>query len=110
MEALNPRRMRVMAAPRKYPEELRERAIRMAVDARRDPVTRPGALQRVGEQLGINPETLRGWVTQAEIDAGERAGTTTSDATRLLELERRSNAILRSAATFFAAELDRPQR
>jgi len=44
-----------MAAPRKYPEELRGRAIRMAVDARRDPVTRPGALQRVGEQLGINP-------------------------------------------------------
>ena len=105
-----------MAAPRKYPEELRGRAIRMAVDARRDPVTRPGALQRVGEQLGINPETLRGWVSQAEIDAGERAGTTTSDAVRLAELERevkelrRSNAILRSASAFFAAELDRPSR
>src|SRR5450830_518743 len=68
--------MRVMVAPRKYPEELRERAIRMAVDARRDPVTRTGALQRVGEQLGINAETLRGWVSQAEIDAGDRAGTT----------------------------------
>ena len=105
-----------MAAPRKYPEELRERAIRMAVDARRDPVTRPGALRRVGEQLGINPETLRGWVSQAEIDAGERVGTTTSDAARLAELERevkelrRSNAILRSASAFFAAELDRPSR
>ena len=37
MEALNPRRMRVMAAPRKYPDELRERAIRMAIDARKDP-------------------------------------------------------------------------
>lgn len=88
----------------------------MAVDARRDPVTRPGALQRVGEQLGINPETLRGWVTQAEVDAGERPGTTTSDAQRLVELERenrelrRSNAILRSASAFFAAELDRPSR
>ena len=103
-----------MAAPRKYPEELRERAVRMAVDARRDPVTRPGALQRVGEQLGINPETLRGWVNQAEIDAGDRPGTSTSDAARLVELERenrelrRSNAILRSASAFFAAELDRP--
>jgi hypothetical protein len=42
-----------MAAPRKYPDELRERAIRMAVDARRDPATRSGALRRVGEQLGI---------------------------------------------------------
>ncbi len=108
--------MRVVAAPRKYPEELRERAVRMAVDARRDPVTRPGALQRVGEQLGINPETLRGWVNQAEVDAGRRPGSTTSDAQRLVELERenrelrRSNAILRSASAFFAAELDRPQR
>ena len=89
----------------------------MAVDARRDPVSRPGAVCRVGEQLGINPETLRGWVNQAEVDAGARAGTTTSDAARLAELERevkelrRSNApILRSASAFFAAKLDRPQR
>jgi transposase-like protein len=45
-------------------------------------------LRRIGEQLGINPETLRNWVTQAEIDAGDRPGTTTDDATRLAELER----------------------
>ena len=75
-----------------------------------------GALRRVGDQLGINPETLRNWVKQAEVDAGDRPGTTTSDAQRLAELERevrelrRSNAILRSASAFFAAELDRPQR
>jgi transposase-like protein len=53
-----------MAAPRKYPDELRERATRMAVEARRDPATRPGALARIGKQLGINPETLRNWVTR----------------------------------------------
>ena len=75
-----------MAAPRKYPDELRERATRMAVEARRDPATRPGALARVAGQLGINPETLRNWVTQAEIDGGVRPGTTTDDAQRLLEL------------------------
>jgi len=98
-----------MAAPRKYPDELRERAIRLAVDARRDPATRPGALARIGKQLGINPETLRNWVTQAEIDEGHRPGTTTDDATRLAELERevrelrRANAILRSASAFFAS-------
>src|SRR3954465_12868003 len=124
--------MRVMAAPRKYPDELRERATRMAVEARRDPATRPGALARIGKQLGINPETLRNWVTQAEIDAGTRPGTTTDDATRLAELGRdvreprgrtglagrgrgvgelrRANAILKSASAFFAAELDRPSR
>ena len=104
-----------MVAPRKYPPELRERAVRMVIDARKDPATRPAACRRIGEQLGINPETLRGWVSQAEVDAGERPGTTTSDAARLAELERevrelrRANAILRSASAFFAAELDRPQ-
>src|SRR3954451_18834915 len=109
-------RRRVMAAPRKSPDELRERATRMAVEARRDPATKPGALARIGEQLGINPETLRNWVTQAEIDAGARPGTTTSDAERIAALERenrelrRANAILKSASAFFAAELDRPQR
>ena len=105
-----------MAAPRKYPDELRERAVRLAVDARKDPVSRPGALARISGQLGINPETLRNWVTQAEIDAGSRPGTTTTDAERLGELERenrelrRANSILRSASAFFAAELDRPSR
>jgi transposase len=103
-----------MAAPRKYPEELRERAIRMAVDLRRDPATRTGALRRVGEQLGINPETLRNWVCQAEIDEGHRPGVTTAEAQRIAQLERenkelrRANEILRTASAFFAAaELDR---
>ncbi len=88
----------------------------MALEARRDPATRVGAFKRIGEQLGIHPETLRNWVTQAEVDAGNRPGTTTSDAQRLAELERenrelrRANAILQSASAFFAAELDRPQR
>ncbi len=103
-----------MAAPRKYPEELRKRAIRMAVDARRDPATRSGALRRVGEQFRINPETLRNWVLQAEIDQGSRAGVSTDEAQRIAQLERenrelrRANEILRTASAFFAAaELDR---
>lgn len=105
-----------MAAPRKYPEELRERAIRLTLDARKDPAARSGACARIGEQLGINAETLRGWVTQAEVDVGARPGTTSSEAARMAGLERdnrelrRANAILRSASAFFAAELDRPSR
>ena len=103
-----------MPAPRKYPEELRERAIRLAVELRRDPVTRSGALKRVGDQLGINSETLRNWVQQAEVDQGHRPGVTTEDTKRIVELERevkelrRANEILRTASAFFAAaELDR---
>ena len=98
-----------MAAPRKYPDELRERATRLAVDAWRDPATRTGALKRIGQQLGINPETLRNRVIQAEIDEGHRPGTTTDDATRLAELERdvrelrRANAILKSESAFLAS-------
>jgi transposase len=106
-----------MVAPRKHPPELRERATRLAVEARQDAESRPGAIARIaGRQLGINPETLRNWVTQAEVDGGLRPGTTSSDAEKIAALERdnrelrRANAILRSASAFFAAELDRPSR
>ena len=97
--------------------ELRERAVRLVLDARAEPGSSgKAACRRIGEQLGISTETLRGWVARAEIDAGIRPGTTTDDATRVAELERevrelrRANAILKSASAFFAAELDRPQR
>ncbi|MCD2115036.1 transposase [Rhodococcus rhodochrous] len=103
-----------MGAPRKYPEELKERATRLAVEARRDPGSKTGAIKRIAEQLGIHPEALRTWVRQAEIDGGVRPGTTTDEAKRIAELERenrelrRANEILKTASAFFAAaELDR---
>ena len=71
------------------------------------------ACSRIGEQLGINPDTLRGWVKQVEIDTGQRPGVSTADAARIRQLEkenaelRRANAILRTASAFIAAELDR---
>jgi transposase len=100
---------------RKYSVELMERATRMALDARRDPETARGAIARIGQQLGVHPEALRNWVRQAEIDVGDRAGTSTADAERIRQLERenrelrRANTILRQASAYFAqAELDRP--
>ena len=106
--------MRVMSAPRKYSVELQRRAMRMAMDARRDPATSRGAIKRIADQLGVHPEALRNWVRQGEVDGGVRPGTTTDDAQRLAELERevrelrRANEILRTSAAFFAAaELDR---
>jgi transposase len=103
-----------MPALKKYPPELKERAVRLVLDARDDSGGRRGVCTRIGQQLGISADTLRGWVQRAEIDQGLRPGTTTDDATRIAELERevkelrRANAILRSASAFFAAELDRP--
>jgi len=76
-----------------------------------------GVITRIARQLGIGPESLRLWVRRAQVDAGERPGTTTSDAERIRELERenrelrRANEILKSASAFFARELDpRPPR
>lgn len=62
-----------MVAPRKYAEEVRARAIRFVLDARKDPARGQGR-RPDGKQLGINSETLRGWVTQAEVNADGRPG------------------------------------
>lgn len=105
-----------MPALKKYPDELRERAIRFALDLVNGPeqLSVNAASKRVGEQLGIVPDSLRNWVQQARIDAGDKPGLTTDERARLLQLERenrelrRANAILKSASAFFAAELDRP--
>ena len=100
-------------SPRYYPRELKERAVRMVFEsatARGDP---HGAVTRVAQQLGILDESLRQWVRRAEVDRGERAGLTTDERERIKALERenhelrRANEILKSAAAFFGAELDR---
>jgi transposase len=71
-----------------------------------------GTLASVGQKLGVNPETLRNWVEKAEIDSGQRPGTTSDDKKRIAELEkevrelRRANEILKAASAYFARELD----
>ena len=102
--------------PSTHPPELRERAVRMVFDLRERGGARKGPIARVARELGINPETLRNWVNQAEVDSQQRPGTSTVDAQRIAELERenrelrRANDILKAASAFFAAELDRPSK
>jgi transposase len=108
-----------MAAPkspfRRYPPEMRERAVRLVPEAIAEIAEsgeRVGAVTRVARQLGIGPESLRNWVKQAEIDNGKRPGMTTAEQQHIAELERevrelrRANEILKAASAFFAAELD----
>nr|WP_240925142.1 transposase [Streptomyces sp. 196(2019)] len=96
-------------APRKYPDELRERAIREVRSTGRP-------IAHVAKDLGIHKEALRGWVRQAEADRGERDDRLTSaehDELRQLREEnaelRRANEILKAASVFFAQEIDRPR-
>ena len=101
-----------MPALKKYPDEVRERAVRMVFEIREESGQQQGSIARVADRLGVNRETLRNWVRQAEVDAGKRPGTSTVDAQRIAELERevrelrRANEILKAAAGFFARELD----
>jgi transposase len=103
--------------PQKYPEELRERAVRMVLEIRQQTGERHGAVTRVAKGLGIGTESLRQWVNQAEVDSGRRPGISSADAQRIAELERenrelrRANDILKAASIFFATELDgRPKK
>ena len=88
-----------MWAPKKNPEEMRDRALRLVQDLLADPeidISVTGACSKVGQQLGINRDTLRGWVKQAQIDSGARPGVSTDQARRLKELEAMEARLLRA--------------
>jgi transposase len=99
-------------SPKRYPPELKERAVSMVFETIERTGERQGAVSRIARQLGIGDQSLRNWVARAEIDRGTRAGLTTEERRRIVELERenrelrRANEILKSAAAFFARELD----
>jgi transposase len=98
---------------KRYPPELKERAVRMVLDLQHQDPGDHGVIGRVARQLGVGVESLRTWVKQAEVDAGARPGLTTEEQAELTQLRkevkelRRSNDILQAAASFFGAELDR---
>ena len=103
-----------MPAPRKYPDELRERSLRLVAEAMAEDASLSlnAAVKRIGPRVGIVPDTLRGWAKQMRVDAGQQAGTTTTDAVTIKQLQaevrelKRANEILLAASSFFARELD----
>ena len=101
---------------RRYSSEEKQAAVRMVRSLQAETGMSHGAVKRVAQQLGYGVESVRSWVKQADVDEGVRPGTSSSEAERMRELEqenrelRRANEILRRAATFFGAELDRQQR
>ena len=94
----------------KFPQEMRERAVRMVAE-----IGEPGAIRRVAEKLGVHPDTVRLWVKRTPADQGGKAGLTTDQLEELKSLRRenaelrRANEILKAASTYFAKELDRPR-
>jgi transposase len=97
----------------RYPQELKDRAVKMVQELRQVDPKDNGVIARVARQLGVGPESLRIWVTRAEIEDGKRPGMTETERNELVSLRkenrelRRANDILQAAATFFGAELDR---
>lgn len=101
-----------MAAPKKYPDELRARAVRLYRSTTPHPTFR-----QLGERLGVHHEALRNWVRQAEADEGERDDRPTSSENEELRRLRKENAelkraneILKAASAFFAQEIDPTRR
>ena len=101
---------------RRYTPEQKAQAVRLVRQLQAETGMKHGSVQRVADQLGYGVESVRSWVKQAEVDAGEAPGVTTAEAARIRQLEqenrelRRANEILKRASAFFAAELDRPQK
>ena len=103
-----------METRKRYPKELKERAVRLVLEEQGQHPSQWAAITSVAEKLGCGKEALRKWLRQSEKDHGRRPGLTTADSERLKALERenrelkRANEILRKASAYFAqAELDR---
>ena len=101
---------------RRYTPQEKADAVRMVRTLRAELGTEHGTVQRVARQLGYGVESVRSWVAQADIDKGRAPGVSTAEAARIKQLEqenrelKRANEILKRAASFFGAELDRQHK
>ncbi|GAA2803967.1 transposase [Mycolicibacterium pallens] len=101
---------------RRYSSEEKAAAVRMVRTLREELGTEQGTVARVARQLGYGMESVRSWVRQADIDDGHAPGVTTTESAKVKELEqeirelKRANEILKRAASFFGAELDRQHK
>ncbi|MGC4806101.1 transposase [Micromonospora sp. DT233] len=91
-----------MAPPKKYPDELRERAVRLYRESDPKPVIR-----QLARQLGVHHEALRNWIRQDEADRGQRGyRPTTSEVEELRRLRRENAELKRANEILKAASLD----
>jgi transposase len=81
---------------KRYPPELRERAVRMVLETIEQTGQRVGVITRIARQLGVGTESLRSWVRQAEVDGGQRPGVTSAEQQRIAELEREVRELRRA--------------
>ena len=101
---------------RRYSAEEKAAAVRMVRTLRAELGTNQGTVQRVATQLGYGPESVRAWATQADIDEGVKTGVASDGLAEIRKLEqenrelKRANEILKRAASFFGAELDRQHK
>lgn len=98
--------------PKRVDPELRARAVRLVLEHRQEYPSLMKAIEAVAMQLGVGRESVRRWVAQARVDAGERPGVSSEENEEIKRLRaenarlREDVAILKAATTFFAGELD----
>src|SRR3954467_12840337 len=98
---------RLCLMPSKYDPEIRAKAVRLVLDHRGDYPSEWAAIMAVSKRLGMNAETLRNWIRQQQVDAGQREGVGTETAKEIRELKRRNAELeqtieILKAAAFFA--------
>ena len=98
--------------PGKIDPAVKERALRMIADHRQDYPSDTALAEAVATKLGVGRETVRRWLVQGDVNAGQRPGTTSDAAAEIKRLKaenkrlREDNEILKAATVFFAGELD----